>query len=140
MERLGKRKTFARKKILELLSHSDDYLSVNEIFSILSKTGIGIATVYRNMDLMEQHDMVIKVTVDGVSKYKLKRSEHQHHLICMGCGSIIDIQGDCVDKMKNIMLEFTEFLEDKYDFFIDRHVVDFLGFCEECNKKNRREK
>ncbi len=134
-KKFGLRSSQAREKIYELLSACDDYLSANDIFMRLRDTGIGIATIYRNIELMLQRDLVTRIAVDGVSKYKLKVSSHQHHLICKNCGKILDIQDDCIDKMKEVVFNFTQYLEEKYNFSISEHSVDFFGLCNDCKKK-----
>lgn len=81
-EKIGKRKTKARRCILNLFEDNNQYLSAKDIHNKLKDKGIGIATVYRNLDLLEEKNRITKLEINGVAKYKNFDSVHQHHLIC----------------------------------------------------------
>jgi len=99
------------------------------------KRKIGIATIYRNLDLMEKEDIITGLEINGISKYKLFDSNHQHHLICENCGEIIDIRDDCVDKIKQLIEEFSSFIDNKYGFNLKKHSLGFIGIYKKCKKK-----
>ena len=54
-----------------------------------------------------------------------------HHLICNSCNKVIEVQGD-------LLHEIEEVIEEKYKFKIENHSLKFYGICEECNKTSEK--
>jgi Fur family ferric uptake transcriptional regulator len=115
----GLRITEPRKAILKILTHTDEHLSAKEIFHKLHSIlpGAGIATVYRNLEVLERFELVSKFDFgDGVVRYSLKREDEIHfHLICKECGVFIDYD-DRVDEIRRIFENDKELISDKYGF------------------------
>lgn len=130
----GYKITHQRKIILEtMFKNSDKHLSCDEIFSIISNKNpeIGIATVYRTLLLFEKLNIVYKLNFDdGCSRYELDSGteDHQHHhLICIKCGEVIEVQLDLLESLEN------EIQKDK-NFTIVDHNVKFYGYCSDCKE------
>ena len=69
------------------------HMSAEEVFELVKKTSpdIGLATIYRTLDLFTEMDLLKKLDFDdGCSRYELNDRENEghfhHHLICLGCG------------------------------------------------------
>ena len=127
--------TEQRQQILNLLAeHSNRHLSAEEVHRLLADKGrkVGIATVYRTLALLEELELVHRVTLDdGCVRYQLAGSleEHEHHhLICERCGEIVDVQDDLLDALEKE-------LEVRYGFKITNHQVKFYGICKSCSAK-----
>ena len=105
--------------------------SCEEIFNLVSVDypEIGIATIYRSLQLFESLNIVAKVDFDdGFSRYEIKENtedHHHHHLICLDCGKIIEVQIDLLES-----LEAT--IESQEEFAITDHNVKFYGYCKAC--------
>ena len=133
----GSRWTIPREAILELLSRSQKHMSAKELYASLydSYPGIGLTTVYRTLDLLARMGIVTKLTLgDGQSRYEFKSREkvdHHHHLICTGCGKIIDYS-EFLDEELSLVKKTEERLAKKYNFMIQDHNIEFLGLCEKC--------
>jgi Fur family transcriptional regulator, ferric uptake regulator len=130
----GYKITHQRKIILETMSKNNDkHLSCDEIFGIISKENpeIGIATVYRTLLLFEKLNIVYKLNFDdGCSRYELDSGteDHQHHhLICLKCGKVIEVQLDLLESLES------EIQKDK-NFTIVDHNVKFYGYCSDCKE------
>ncbi|UMZ75122.1 Fur family transcriptional regulator [Natranaerofaba carboxydovora] len=122
-----------RKRILGIfLENEDAHLSAEEVFKLIQdkKEDIGLATVYRTLDLLDELGVLHKLNFgDGRSRFELNKSEkshHHHHLICVKCHKIIEVKDDLLQK-----LEAT--IEDEHSFEILDHRVKFYGYCPECN-------
>jgi Fur family ferric uptake transcriptional regulator len=96
LQKEGYKLTNQRKDILKtLLNNNHKHLSCEDVFNIVSKenSDLGIATVYRTLQLFEKLNIVYKINFDdGLSRYELNLGEenHQHHhLICLNCGKVI---------------------------------------------------
>lgn len=114
-----------------ILKFSEEHLSSEEIYNIVSKDNpeIGIATVYRTMQLLEKLDIVYKLNFDdGFSRYELNLGtgdHHHHHLICLNCGKVMEVELDLLDFLEK------EIEKDKKFSIVD-HNVKFYGYCSDC--------
>ncbi len=135
----GYKTTTQRSIIFDILTeHKDEHLSTEEIYELIKdKTpGMGIATIYRTLQLFEEIGLVYKHNFDdGCSRYEIlspnNTEVHQHHhLLCKKCGKIIEVKEDLMNSLEEI-------IEKQYNFEILNHVVKFTGICSECrNKEN----
>jgi Fur family ferric uptake transcriptional regulator len=89
----GSRSGGARDEVMELLAHERCLLSAQEIHDLLRQRGrrVGMASVYRTLDLLSSHRLVRRVDVAGVASFEvvLSTGEHHHHLVCERCGRAI---------------------------------------------------
>ena len=139
----GLRMTQTRMIILDVLSkRPDHHFSAEEIFIIAHRINptIGFATVYRTLDLLTRLGVIQKFDFgDGKARYELmmgNKISHHHHLVCTGCGKIIDYT-DFTDEEKELMERTEKALSEKYKFKIKNHLIQFYGICEECEKERR---
>lgn len=101
--------------------------------------GIGLATVYRTLNLLSDMGLVTKYEFgEGKARYELAEEEkeegddsHYHQLICTGCFKVVKYS-DFSDKELELMKKIETTLEKKYQFEIGRHVVQFYGLCPSC--------
>lgn len=131
----GYKTTEPRRVLIDFLTKEENkHLSCDEIYDRLSDThpNIGIATVYRNMQLFEELNIATKLTLDdSIARYELadfEKDGHQHHhLVCLNCGKLIEVREDllgCLEKE----------LEEEYSFQIVDHDLKFYGICKECKQ------
>lgn len=134
------RRTHQKELITECLKSCDgEHLTAEEIYDHIRDKDqrISIATVYRNLRLLEEQGAVEKVYVadESLAYYELNVDNlphSHHHLVCRRCGGIFDFEPDLLDSLEH-MIEETE------DFSIDDHRVIFYGTCSQCKKKARAE-
>lgn len=130
----GHKLTVPRKIMLDFLSDEmNKHLTCEEIYDRLNRqnANVGIATVYRNMQLFEDLGIASKLQLeDGVARYELNidHDEHQHHhLVCLKCYDVIEVEDD-------LLGEIEREIETKYDFQISDHVLKFYGTCSKCKE------
>lgn len=140
LQKEGYKLTNQRKDILKtLLNNNNKHLSCEDVFNIVSKenSDLGIATVYRTLQLFEKLNIVYKINFDdGLSRYELNLGEenHQHHhLICLNCGNVIEVKLDLLESLENK-------IEKDGNFKIVDHNVKFYGYCKKCLDKVDKEK
>lgn len=128
----GYKLTSQRKAILKILmENKSEHLSCDDIFKITSveHPEIGIATIYRTLQLFEELGMVYKLNFnDGFSRYELDlgtEEHHHHHLICLSCGKVIEVKVDLLDSLE-------QKIEKNDNFTIVDHNVKFYGYCSDC--------
>lgn len=126
------RNTKQRNLLLECFNNNKDrHLTVEEIYDIAKSidSNIGIATVYRNVKLLEEQGVIKKIELpDFLLAYEMcaYKSEHSHHhLICRKCGKIVDFEEDLLEAIEKK-------IKDTKDFTITDHKVIFYGYCKMC--------
>lgn len=116
-----------------LLEREEDHLSAEEIFLLVKDKApeIGLATVYRTLELLSELKIVDKINFgDGVSRYDLRKegAEHfHHHLVCMECGSVVEIADDLLGDVEKIV-------ESDWGFQVKDHRLTFHGICKQCQE------
>jgi Fur family ferric uptake transcriptional regulator len=129
--------TIPREEIFALLIKSQQHLSAKEVYALLqtSNSDLGIATVYRTLDLLDKAGLVRKIQCrDGQLRYEYKRgdqSDHHHHLICTDCGKILNYR-DFEKEELDLVRKTEEIMEKKHGFLVRDHNIEFLGLCKEC--------
>jgi len=133
----GFRLTFSRQVILNLFQAKPQDLSAEDVFFAVHRKypGIGIATVYRNLEILTRAGLLSKFDFgDGPSRYEITsetKKGHHHHLICTRCGRIINYS-DFMEKEVKFIQELEAELSKKYNFKIENHQIHFQGLCDEC--------
>lgn len=132
LQKEGYKLTIQRKDILNaMFENRDEHLSSEDVYEIASKENpeLGIATVYRTLQLFEKLDIVYKINFDdGLSRYELNLgtgNHHHHHLICIECGKVSEVKLDLLESLE-------EEIEREVNFKIIDHDVKFYGYCHEC--------
>lgn len=127
----GSKLTPQRRAILKIiLDNKGKHLNSEEIYELVKKDcpEIGLATVYRTLQLLDSLDVITKINLDdGCSRYEInEEDEHQHHhLICEECNDIIEVKGDFLDELERE-------IEEEYEFDIKDHKLKFFGLCKKC--------
>ncbi|KYD20174.1 MAG: transcriptional repressor [Caldibacillus debilis] len=117
-----------------LLEHEAEHLSAEDVYLYIKEKSpeIGLATVYRTLELLTELKIVDKINFgDGVSRYDLRQegAKHfHHHLVCIECGSVEEIQED-------LLGEVEEIVEKNWHFQIIDHRLTFHGICRRCQEK-----
>ena len=138
LQKAGFRVTAPRTVILEVLSHTAKHLSAEDIYLAVHSEypNIGLTTVYRTLELLVQIGFVYKVDFgDGRARYELadgpKGIGHHHHLVCTGCGRVIDYT-EFINEEKEFLSQTEKGLTQKYHFTITHHLIQFYGLCDKC--------
>jgi len=120
--------------LLVLLENEKDHLSAEEIFFFVKQknSDIGLATVYRTLDILVDLKIVDKISFDdGVARYDLRKegAKHfHHHLLCLECGNIEEINEDLLGNVEEIV-------EKNFHFVVKDHRLTFHGICQNCQNK-----
>ncbi|HVL33628.1 MAG TPA: Fur family transcriptional regulator [Actinomycetota bacterium] len=87
---------------------------------------IGLATVYRTLATLEEEGVVDVVTQDGrESAYRLCSPGHHHHLVCNGCGTVVEIEECDLGALERRLAR-------RYKFRIVEHAITVRGLCQRC--------
>ena len=137
----GYRLTMPRQIILDVLSGTTEHLSAEDIYHRVHSAypSIGLTTVYRTLELLVHTGLIQKFDFgDGRARYELvegsQDSGHHHHLVCTGCGRIIDYT-DFIHEEIELLKKTEKGLSKKYNFKITNHLIQFYGLCDRCQKQ-----
>lgn len=121
--------------VMVLLEHEEDHLSAEDVYLLVKDKApeIGLATVYRTLELLAELKIVDKINFgDGVSRFDLRKegaAHFHHHLVCIECGAVDEIEEDLLGDVEKVV-------ERDYNFNIKDHRLTFHGICHRCKDKN----
>jgi Fe2+ or Zn2+ uptake regulation protein len=120
--------TYQRRAILKAVLESDEHPSVHHVFEAVRSAGISRATVHRNLEIMAAMGVITKTChPGGFCRYDARTDIH-HHLICMRCNSVVDIDDENLDALK---IPDTSAL----GFEVSGFRVQLRGICKRCREK-----
>jgi Fur family ferric uptake transcriptional regulator len=125
----GLRLTRARLAVCRVLTETTEHLKVAEVHRRARRIDgrIGLASVYRAMDVLERLKLVRHVHVDHRHRYYATAADgHCHHLVvCRTCGVVVEFSDCQADAMVRVLARRTKFR-------IEGHSMDFFGQCPAC--------
>ncbi len=127
--------TTRRELVLKVLLENDGkHLSAEEVYNLvkLRAPDVGLATVYRTLELFQEFNLIQTIDFgDGRKRYEFGpeagENHRHHHLICVKCGSIIEVNEDLLEELENRVSK-------KHNFTVTDHQLKIFGVCEQCNK------
>ncbi|MCL6616386.1 MAG: transcriptional repressor [Anoxybacillus ayderensis] len=120
------------------LENGEGHLSAEDVYLLVKEKApeIGLATVYRTLELLTELKIVDKINFgDGVSRYDLRKegaAHFHHHLVCIECGAVDEIQEDLLEDVEAIV-------ERDWNFKIKDHRLTFHGICYRCQDKHEQQ-
>ena len=124
------RLTPQRQVILEELAKVKTHPTANEIYDMVRKRlpRIGLGTVYRNLELMAENGMILKLEVGGSQKRFDATTELHYHIRCTCCGRVDDIE-------LSAMPQLDQLASGSSDYQVLGHHIEFSGVCASCDEK-----
>lgn len=130
---IGIKHTNHRSDILDLLYHQEKPLSAEELFITMKERddSINLSTVYRTLDLFAEKGVVSKSTLwdDGKIRYEINRQAHQHHMVCLGCHKVMQLEED-----ECPLEDLEKALKKRTGFEVTEHKLELYGYCPDCSK------
>ncbi len=124
LEMRGHRVTGSRRRVLEALVSAPAHFTVEDV--LREAGGVGRATVFRTMKLLQDLNVVCRVLMeDGSLHYRLSTRGHHHHLVCRTCGRVEDFSTCDVASLVDELARST-------DYQIEGHWLEVYGKCASC--------
>ncbi|GAF65928.1 Fur family transcriptional regulator [Bacillus sp. TS-2] len=124
----GYKHTGKREEMLRLFSREKRYISAKDVLEAmnLQYPGLSFDTIYRNLSLFAQLNILETTELDGEKKFRFRCStqEHHHHLICLDCGKTKHI--------KSCPMELIQSHKTFSDFEVTGHKFEIYGRCNQC--------
>ncbi len=125
----GYRVTSQRKALLETIAGSHDRFTPATIHERVRRSypTIGIVTVYRMLELLDQLELICRVlATDGCRTYLMRRPNgHSHHMVCSACVRVVYINSCDISLLERKLARHT-------GFKISGHLLEFEGLCRAC--------
>jgi Fur family ferric uptake transcriptional regulator len=126
----GLKLTPQRRLIIDIIHDANAHITAEDIITKVHDRmpGINKSTVYRTLELLEKSGCVYKSEMDNQFIYHHVEDGHHHHLICSGCGRVVDCDEDLFTPVERLLAK-------KYGFYINfKHLV-MSGLCEKCGNR-----
>ena len=125
-------KTRQRECILECIrKKADAYITIAQLSEELEKQGrkVGLTTIYRTLDKLEQEHAIAKISIDGVGAtcYRIlpQKNDVFFSMKCEKCGNVINI--NCSE-----LSHLYSHVSNEHHIAINPGKTMFYGICESC--------
>jgi Fur family peroxide stress response transcriptional regulator len=124
---LGIKLTPQRLAILSYLYSITGHPSAEDIYKAVSKKfpTMSFATVYNTLDALHEKGCLQILTIDPDKKRYEPNCTPHHHIICVKCKSIVDIQGEFKFKLNQRKIKGFDLLGSQ---------IEFYGICNKCKR------
>lgn len=124
----GLRMTPQRLAILRALVMDTDHPTAEELHRRLHGEfpTMSLATVYKTIVLLKRHGEVMELEFSARdNRFDAFNSRPHPHLICTGCGKVMDpdVPG---------LADMIQRLQDDTGYAVTSHRLDFYGLCPDC--------
>ena len=131
---VGKRTTTQRKLLLELIEQAGGHLDADELYRRARERepAISLSTVYRNLKLFKELDLIDeRHFAEEHHHFEAKAIGEHHHLVCLGCGEVIEFESPLMKRMKRQ-------LSRQKGFVVTDVEVRMMGYCARCRPQDRQ--
>jgi Fur family ferric uptake transcriptional regulator len=128
----GLKFTPERRIILKEVFSFHHHFDVDQLYDKLRKhsENISRATIYRTLPLLVESELIRetlrcqgKVSYEHVFGHK-----HHDHMVCIGCGKVIEFRDERIEKLQDALCK-------KYSFQPKEHRLGIRGYCKKCRDK-----
>ena len=112
------------------------HFTVEDLVRLLHARGVQdahLATVYRAIPLLIEAGLIQPALVakgDG-QRYEIAfEREHHDHLVCTGCGRVVEYQSEALEALQREIAEL-------HGFSVEGHLHELRGRCGDCRADQR---
>jgi len=129
----GLRVTNQRALLLEIIRQGEGHLDAFELYRRAreKQPRLSLSTVYRALQKFKKLGLVEEVHFDeNHHHYEVKPSAEHHHLVCLGCGRVIEFHYPLARQVKRNVPEAK-------DFDIIGAELRMTGYCSRCCQERK---
>lgn len=133
MAALTMKKSRQRDAILSNLQSRCDHPTADMIYMDIRKEipNISLGTVYRNLSLLADHGMILRLSIDGKAERFDGITDTHYHFICQECGEVEDL--------KVQFPAINTAAQEGFNGQITGHNTFFYGLCANCLRKQQQQ-
>jgi len=123
--------TAQRQLLLQLIRSAGGHIDAKELYRRATREDelISLATVYRNLHLFKELGLVDERRLGQVRcYYEIKQTPEHQHLVCRGCGKIIEFESP-------LIRELVDKVQREHSFNVTKAELYLEGYCEQCKEK-----
>jgi len=123
--------TAHRQLLLHLIQDARGHIDAKELYRRATREdeSISLATVYRNLHLFKELGLVDERRLGQVRcYYEIKQTSEHQHLVCRGCGKIVDFESP-------LIRELVDKVQRNHRFNVTKAELYLEGYCEQCNEE-----
>jgi Fur family ferric uptake transcriptional regulator len=130
----GLRVTKQRLAVLSALARTPHSGADAVISTVRADVGqVSTQAVYDVLNTLTERGLVRRIQPAGsTARYELRVGDNHHHLVCRGCGSMVDV--DCATGAAPC-LEVADLELRAPGFVLDEVEVTFWGLCDACHSR-----
>jgi Fe2+ or Zn2+ uptake regulation protein len=124
----GYRATPQRLLLLQLLQSSQRHAAADDLYALAHARDphLSLSTVYRTLNSLKDAGLVRELHLDQEHHhYELADTDAHYHLVCQGCGKVIEVECAMIDAMLSR-------IQDRYGFSVTGTQMEFVGYCRDC--------
>jgi Fur family transcriptional regulator, ferric uptake regulator len=126
----GLRITTARRMIVSYLFEASGPVSAQQIAAGLDRTPLDLASVYRNLETLEEHGVVRHFHAGhGPGRYVMVGGGEREYLACDRCGAIEEIDRSELDSLR-------EEVQNRFGYEVGFTHFPMVGLCPRCASRD----
>lgn len=125
--------TVQRRRILEAILDRTDHPTPDQVYASVKKVlpDVSRTTVYRVLEMLTDLGLLTKACTPGAVTRVDPRTARHHHLVCLRCDRLIDVEDAAVDhRIRPPDLR-------QQAFVIKDYSIYFTGLCAACRQAAR---
>lgn len=125
------RRTAQRDLLLELIRGAEGHLDADELYrqARQKQPGLSLSTVYRSLRLFKEMGLVEEHQLRGDRHhYETVPETGHHHLVCLGCGRVIEFRCPLTERLKHRFAH-------EQGFEVTEAEVRLAGYCTDCRQR-----
>src|SRR3981081_1510129 len=124
----GLRLTGRRELVVQAIAEKPGSFTPEALVDELRPHGIGRATVYRALELLERLGVLTRVHLGTCHAVTVCDEGHHHHLLCSSCNAVVPVDAS------NIESEIQK-LARRLQFRVATQLLELAGRCAKCLAK-----
>jgi Fur family transcriptional regulator, peroxide stress response regulator len=121
--------TEQRAAVFDFLRSVKHHPTAEEVYMAIKKQlpKVSLATVYKNLEALIAAGVASKLNYgDGSARYDI-RTDHHHHLRCLQCGRVWDLEAS-----ENSA--WLKTLKSPISFQVSAYRLELVGHCRDCRR------
>src|SRR4030088_1303482 len=124
----GTRLTGRRDLVVRAIANKTGSFTPEALVDELRPHGIGRATVYRALEVLERLGVLTRVHLGACHAFPVCDEGHHHHLLCSSCQAVVPVDASAIEQeIQN--------LASRLQFRVETHTLEFAGRCADCLAK-----
>jgi len=121
--------TVQRQAVLEAVLASDEHPTADQVIEAVKRRvpNVSRTTVYRILEMLSAWGLIRRIHHPGSAGRFDGKTHRHHHLICMRCGKVWDVEDPRLDHLRLPEGQV-------HDFEVQDFSVHISGLCADCRR------